>query len=211
MPNVVAYLALGGGLGLGAALQPGPFQAFLLSRTLISGWRRTLPVCLAPVLSDAPVALLALVVLGQLGGTAQHALRVCGGMLLVYLSVRGARPSAARTSASSARGTPRSVVEAALVNLLNPNPYIAWALVLGPALVSAWSRGPGHAAAFVVSFYAVMFAVNAAFVLLVGTAHFLDARWQRRLVVASSVLLGTLGLILLGAGVLGIAAGGTAG
>ena len=46
---------------------------------------------------------------------------------------------------------------------------------------------------------------NAALVLLVGTARFLDARWQRRLVLASSGLLGALGFVLLAAGVLGIA------
>lgn len=211
MEDLVTYIALGGGLGLGASLQPGPFQAFLVSRTLISGWRRTLPVCLAPLLSDLPVALVALLVLGQLGGTAQHALRTGGGLLLVYLAVHGARPSGAPAAASPARATPRSIAEAALVNLLNPNPYIAWALVLGPALVSAWSRGPGHAAAFIVSFYAVMFAANAAFVLLVGTAHFLDASWQRRLVLVSSGLLGVLGLVLLTAGLMGIAAGVLAG
>lgn len=204
MPDFIAYLALGGGLGLGASLQPGPFQAFLLSRTLMSGWRRTLPVCLAPLLSDLPVALLALLVLGQLGGTAQHVLRTGGGLLLVYLAVRGVRAPGTRPAEPPGGATPRSIVEAALVNLLNPNPYIAWALVLGPALVSAWSRGPGHAAAFVVSFYAVMFAANAVFVLLVGTAHFLDARWQRRLVVASALLLGVLGAILLALGVHGL-------
>ncbi len=205
MRDLLAYLALGGGLGLGAALQPGPFQALLVSRTLLFGWRRTLPVCLAPLLSDLPAALLALLVLGQLGVTAQHVLRACGGLLLVFLAARGARQTAPGESTTPGRAAPRSIAEAALVNLLNPNPYLAWALVLGPALVSAWSHGLGCAAAFLGSFYATMLGANAALVLLVGTARFLDARWQRRLVLASSGLLGALGFVLLAAGVLGIA------
>jgi threonine/homoserine/homoserine lactone efflux protein len=190
-------------LGFGAATQPGPFQAFLLTRAVATGWRRTLPLCFAPLLSDGPIALLALLVLGQMPPSVQHALRAGGGALLIYLAVRAVR-QARRPAAAPPRGTtPRTIVEAALVNLFNPNPYIAWALVMGPAVVSAWRHHPGYAAAFLAVFYGTMFTANAGIVLLAGTAQFLDSRGQRRIVVGSALLLGGLGLVLLVTGVRG--------
>lgn len=61
---MLPYLMLGGGLAFAAVLQPGPLQAFLLSRTIAHGWKRTLPAALSPVLSDLPIALLVLLVAG---------------------------------------------------------------------------------------------------------------------------------------------------
>jgi threonine/homoserine/homoserine lactone efflux protein len=202
--DLIAYLVLGCGLGFGAAIQPGPFQAFLLTRAVATGWRRTLPVCLAPLLSDGPIALLALLVLGQIPAFAQHVLRAGGGALLIYLAARAIGQAQQPASAAPHGTTPRTIVEAALVNLLNPNPYIAWALVMGPAVVSAWRHHPGYAAAFLAVFYATMFAANAGIVLLAGTARSLDSRWQRRLVLSSAVLLGALGVALVVVGVQGL-------
>lgn len=205
MRGLITYMVLGGGLGFAAALQPGPLQAFLVSRAVATGWKRTIPVCFAPLLSDGPIALLAVLVLGQVPLVAQHALRACGGLLLVYLAVRAVRQPDQPARGPAAPTTPRTVVEAALVNLLNPNPYIAWALVMGPAVVSAWSRHPFYAVVFVAVFYLTMLAANVGIVLLAGTAHLLEARAQRRLVIASAVLLGTLGVALLLSGVRGLA------
>ncbi len=139
--------------------------------------------------------------------SAQHALRAGGGVLLIYVAVRAIRQARQPAPASPGGTTPRTIVEAALVNLLNPNPYIAWTLVMGPAVVSAWQHHPGYAAAFVAVFYTTMFTANAGIVLLAGTAQFLDSRWRRRLVLSSALLLGTLGAALLAVGVRGIWSG----
>jgi threonine/homoserine/homoserine lactone efflux protein len=203
MRNLIAYIVLGGGLGFGAAVQPGPFQAFLLTRAVANGWRRTLPVCLAPLLSDGPIALLALLVLGQVPPAAQHVLRASGGVLLLVLASGTLRQPGQPAAGTPGPGGPLSIVQAALVNLLNPNPYIAWALVMGPAVVSAWGQHPAYAAAFLGAFYVTMVTANAVFVLLAGTARFLGSRSQRRIVAGSALLLGGLGLVLLVTGVLG--------
>ncbi len=42
LPNVL----LGSGFAFAAVIQPGPLQAFLLSRAVAAGWRRTLPAAL---------------------------------------------------------------------------------------------------------------------------------------------------------------------
>lgn len=194
---MLRHLLLGGGFGLAAALQPGPMLAFLLARTATAGWRRTLPACLAPLLSDGPIALVSLLLLSRLPPSFQLALRAAGGLLLLYLA--GGAFLQWRRSEDPAGGgsTPRTLLEAASVNLLNPNPYLAWSLVLGPAVVAAWRESAIHAFAFVGALYGTMCAAMAGFVLVVGTGGFLGARARRALVLVAAALLAGLGLYLL--------------
>jgi threonine/homoserine/homoserine lactone efflux protein len=185
------------GYALAAALQPGPLQAFLLSRTFATGWKRTLPAALAPLLSDGPIALTVLLVVGQLSPDAQRGLRVAGGVLLFYLAwnaFRQTRNDAERYASGTAPGT---LVQAVLVNLLNPNPYLGWAFVLGPALLAAWRRSPAEGLVLLATFYGVLITTTAAFVALAGTARFLSPRVQRRLLGVSALLLAGLGVSLL--------------
>jgi hypothetical protein len=56
------------------------------------------------------------------------------------------------------------------------------------------------------AFYATMFVTLFGFVFLAGTARFLEPRTQQALVGGSAFLLAAMGLILLVAGVRGIAA-----
>jgi threonine/homoserine/homoserine lactone efflux protein len=187
----------GVGLAFAAVVQPGPLQAFLVSRVATLGWRRTLPACLAPVVSDGPIALAALVVVGQMSHGAQRVLQASGGLFLVYLGwatlVRWRRGDDGGDDASS----PRTLFEAVVVNLLNPNPYLAWALVLGPAVHAAWDRSVAEAIGLVTGFYGTFVSGLAAFIALVGTTRYLGTRAQRALVVLSAVLLLLLGVYLL--------------
>jgi threonine/homoserine/homoserine lactone efflux protein len=123
-------------------------------------------------------------------------LRTAGGFLLVYFAWSASRQLRRPLEPSSADigSAPRTLVQAALVNVLNPNPYLGWALVLGPAVAAAWHDHPGNAVALIVSFYGTMVATLAGFVFLVGTARFLSARAQRVLVGLSALSLAALGV-----------------
>ena len=193
---------VGGGFGFAAAIQPGPFQAFLISRVAATDWKRTLPACLAPVISDVPIAILVISILGRIPVPAQNLLRAAGGALLVYLAWttlrHRLRPADTTARDSSA---PRTLIAAVMVNLLNPNPYLAWALVLGPTALAAWNQHPSHAVALVGAMYCTMIAVFALFVFLVGTIRFLGSAGQRALVGASGTILAILGLYLLVTGI----------
>jgi threonine/homoserine/homoserine lactone efflux protein len=122
---LLRHLLLGGGFGL-AALQPGPMLAFLLARTAAAGWRRTLPACLAPLPSDGPIALVAVVLLSRLPSSFQPVLRAAGGVLLLYFAGASLREWRLSEGPASGGSTPRTLLQAALVNPLNPNPYVAW-------------------------------------------------------------------------------------
>jgi threonine/homoserine/homoserine lactone efflux protein len=194
-------LVVGSGLAFAAAIQPGPLQAFLISRVAATGWRHTLPACLAPLLSDVPIALLVLLVLGQLPATFQNLLRASGGALLLYFAWVAFRQLRRPSAPGSRRSAPRTLLDAVLVNVLNPNPYLGWAFVLGPAAIAAWHVRPSNALALVGAFYGTMVTLLALFILLVGTVHFLGSRVQRALVAASAVALAGLGAYLLATGI----------
>jgi threonine/homoserine/homoserine lactone efflux protein len=200
---VLQSLLLGAGFALAAAAQPGPLQAFLLSQVAEHGWRRTLPAAFAPLLSDGPIAFVAVLLLGRLSEGLARALEAAGGLLLLYLAWGAFREwrREALVAAAGPGAPPRTLLQAAAVNLLNPNPYLGWALVLGPALVSAWHRHPAHGVALVVSFYATMVVALAASIVLLGTTRWLGPRGRRLLVLVSAIILAALGASRLAAGI----------
>ncbi len=172
--------------------------AFLLARAAATGWRRTLPACLAPLLSDGPIALVSVLLLSRLGPSFQVVLQAAGGVLLLYFAVVGLRQWRRPEVPAGDGSAPRTVVEAALLNLLNPNPYLGWSLVLAPTLVAAWREGGVHGAlAFVVSLYATMCGTMAGFMLLVGATGALAPASRRALALVGAVLLAALGAFLL--------------
>jgi len=50
--TMVEYIIIAAGFAFAAAAQPGPLQAFLLSRVVSAGWKQTLPAAFAPLISD---------------------------------------------------------------------------------------------------------------------------------------------------------------
>ena len=127
------YIIQGIGYGLAAAAQPGPFQTYLISQTLIKGWKRTLPAAFAPLLSDGPIMALCLLVLSQVPAWLQRFLYIAGGLFVLYLAY-GAYKTWKHfdTTFQRWKQDPQRSLKAALINTLNPNPYIFWSLVTGP-------------------------------------------------------------------------------
>jgi threonine/homoserine/homoserine lactone efflux protein len=194
---MLKYVVIGGGFAFAAAVQPGPLQAYLFSRVAAIGWRRTLPASLSPLLSDGPIAFIALVVLGRLSPAMQNALRAAGGVLLLYFAwrtLRQWRQGSASSSSRQAGKIPRTLLEAAVVNMLNPNPYLGWTLVLGPVVVAAWRQAPITGVTVVVAFYATLIAMLGVLIFAFGTARFLGPRLQRTLLLVSAVVLAGIGI-----------------
>ena len=146
-----AYLSQGLLLGGTAAVQPGPLLAFLLYQTVKNGWRRTLPAAFAPLISDIPIVLLVILVLTRTPDWSLHLLRIIGGLFLLYLAY-GAYKSfktAATAAPQTLQTTHQGMLNAALMNLLSPNPYIFWATIAGPIFIAGWRQSPGNGVSFV--------------------------------------------------------------
>lgn len=194
---MLVYLSQGLLLGGTAAAQPGPFQAYLLSQTLRNGWRRTLPAAFAPLISDGPIILLVLVILTQTPLWLLSGLQIAGGIFLLYLAWgawRAARTAAVVAPQPEATAAQQSVLKAALMNALSPNPYIFWATIAGPIVIEGWREAPGLGLSFVLGFYLTLIGGFMAFIALFAVTGSLDPRLNRILGFASAVALLLFGL-----------------
>ena len=194
-----AYLILGATFGFAAVVQPGPMQAYLLSRAASHGWRRTLPAAFAPLFSDVPVIAVTVLVLSRMPAWFTQWLRAAGGVFALYLAVGAFRTWREWKPARVAQGPSagRSLFEATTVNLFNPNPWIAWSLVLGPLLLKGWREAPSHGVALLAGFYGVMVLGTGATIMLFGMAGKLGAGVSRTLIGLSAVMLAAFGCYLL--------------
>ena len=201
---LLVYVAQGMSYGLAAAAQPGPFQTFVLAQTLRRGWRRALPIALAPLITDGPIIALMLLVLSQLPPWMARALSIGGGLFVIYLAWGAYR------SWRDFQGTdledlsaPHGLLKAALINALSPGPYIFWGTVTGPLLVAGWRENPRYAVGLLAGFYVAMVGTLVASIVLIGTARRLGSRLNRALLGISAVVLVGFGLYQLWSGVVG--------
>jgi threonine/homoserine/homoserine lactone efflux protein len=192
------YFLLGVTFAFAAVAQPGPFQAWLMAQTAAHGWRRTLPAAFSPLLSDGPVILVTLLALSRLPAWFTVWLRVAGGVFVLYLAY-GAFRTWQRFHGQMPPAPPAggSLMRATLVNLLNPNPWFSWSLVLGPLLLKAWREGPWRAVVLLAGFYGVMVLGLAAIIVLFGLARRLGPAVNRALIGFSAVVLTLFGCWLL--------------
>jgi threonine/homoserine/homoserine lactone efflux protein len=193
------YLLFGGSLAFTAALQPGPLQAFFLAKVSQVGWRKTLPAAFGPLVSDGPIALITLLLIQQIPPIVENWLRLAGGLLLLFYAWRTFRswrspdPQLEEKTSSA----PDTVFQAGLINLLNPNPYLGWALIMGPTLLEAWAARPRYALGLLAVFYLVMIGVSMILIFLMGTSRFLSSSGRQTLLLISSLILAGLGLYYL--------------
>lgn len=199
------YLFLGISFGFASAVQPGPLQTFFISRALNQGWRKTILAACAPLISDIPIIILALLILNSLPVWAENGLHLAGGFFILYLAW-GAFKSFKHYKLDQTRlqSAGRNFFKAVMVNLLNPNPYLAWSLVLGPLLLKAWRESPGWGAALAAGFYGSIIITNAAIILLFAAIRRLGDRISRILIGISAAVLAGFGFYQLWLGVTGI-------
>jgi threonine/homoserine/homoserine lactone efflux protein len=197
------YLILGVTYAFAAAMQPGPFQAYIISQTLSHGWRRTLPAAFSPLVSDGPIIVLVLLVLSRMPGWLMPALQIAGGGLLIYLAWGAARAwqTYAPTPLTPPPAGHQSLLKAALVNLVNPGPYLGWSLVMGPLLLQGWRLDPRYGLGLLAAFYATMILSLAGLITLFAAARQIGPSVNRALIGLSAVALAAFGCYQLWMGI----------
>jgi threonine/homoserine/homoserine lactone efflux protein len=190
------YLIPGITFGFAAAAQPGPLMAYFISSTLQSGWKKTFPAIFSPLLTDGPIALLCLVLLGNLPPFMLDYVRIAGGLFLLYLAWQSARrwqkESGFSTTGDVSSG--RTILQSSVVNLLNPGPYLGWSLVMGPLLIESWKLSPLWGFSLVAGFYLTLFAVSALLIILFHQARNSGPKVRRLLGFISILFLLLLGI-----------------
>jgi threonine/homoserine/homoserine lactone efflux protein len=202
---VLLYLIQGIGYGFAAAVQPGPFQTYIICQTLNSGWRRTLPAVFAPLVSDGPIIILVVLVLSQVPDWFQRFLYVAGGLFILFLAFNAFRgwhnfdPEGGGVSQSGGQG----LFKATMMNVLSPGPYIFWSLVTGPILLAGWRQAPTNGLGLLFGFYLAMILSLGGIIAVFSTARQLGPMVTRTLLGISAVALFGFGLFQLWRGLWG--------
>lgn len=187
-------LLLGLTLGLAAGISPGPLLALVLTSSLERGFGAGFRVAVAPLLTDAPIIALAIWVLKDMPQSLLAGLGLIGGCLLVYFGLRTVRTATRPTAGKAVGGNLRDLGRGALVNFLNPHPWIFWATVQGPLLIQGWRQSPWVGIGFVGSFYLAIVGSKVAIAAIVARGRRdLDERWYQRLLQTCGLLLVTFG------------------
>ncbi len=185
-------------VGLSAGLAPGPLLALVVTQTLKHGVREGIRVAVAPLITDIPIVLVSVGVLSRLGdsGWVLAGISLVGGIYLLFLGYEGLRTRPLEVSGGEEAA--HSVRRGAVVNALNPHPYMFWITVGAPYLLKAGNKSVAAAAAFLACFYVCLVGAKLMLAVLVGkTRQFVTGEryvWAMRIL---GVLLGLFGVLLL--------------
>jgi threonine/homoserine/homoserine lactone efflux protein len=198
---MLTYLALGLSMGLSAGISPGPLLTLVIAASLRNGLPGGLWVALSPLITDAPIIALSVLLAGSLPPEALRWVGTVGGLVVIWLGIDTVRSSARVVLPQDAEAVAdprRELWRGVVVNALNPHPYLYWATVGGPALVSGWRLSPWHALAYMIPFYALLIGSKMAVAWLVSSrAGALSLTWYRRVMAGTGVLLLGMGLVLI--------------
>lgn len=200
---MLTYLIFGITYAFAAAVQPGPFQTYIISQTLKKGWRSTLPSAFAPVLSDGPIILIVLLLLSTVPDNFAYILRICGGLFLLYLGINAFiswRKFDTDKSISN-DSSQQTLFNAVLVNFLNPAPYLGWSLIMGPLFLEGWRIAPINGISLIVGFYLTMIITLAGIIVLFAFARKLGPKVSKGLIGLSALALFAFGIYQLLVGI----------
>ncbi len=189
-------LVLGLSLGAAAGIVPGPLFTLVVTTGLQRGFGAAARTAFAPLVSDVVVVAAALATVASLPDAAVTWLGRVGGLYLIWLGVQTVREAGAAETGTDA-GPLRDLRRGVVVNLLSPHPWLFWFAVGAPATVSAWSRSPARAVAFVGAFYLLLVGskVVAAFLAASGRRLLTDAS-QARLARVGGAVITVMGVLL---------------
>lgn len=173
----LTFFVAGSVFGLAGGFSPGPTTTLVVAQTLRFGVLDGIKVAVAPALTDAPIILVSVLLVGQLAGFERvlGIISLLGGAFLLYLAVESFRVRGLEIDES--RVDPRSISRGFMVNLLNPHPYLFWFVIGAPKLIEAARVGWVTAAAFIAGLYVCLIGAKILVAFLVGRSRsFLKSR-----------------------------------
>ena len=193
-------------MGLFCGLAPGPLLALVLAQTLRHGAREGCKIALAPLVTDVPIIVLALVLAAKLAQLRLllGIMSIAGGAFVLYLAWDGFGP--VRVAAAAPAERPGSWLKGILTNLLNPHPWLFWLTVGAATLAKGMAQSWLAALAFLCGFYLLLVGSKVLVVLLAARSReWLAGRPYRVVMRVLAVLLAFFALLLFREGVIRLA------
>jgi len=194
---MLTALATGVLLGLSAGLAPGPMLALVVAQTLRHGPREGCKIALTPLVTDAPIILVAPALAAKLAELRPllGIVSIAGAVFVLYLAWESFGPVRQQVEAPAER--PRSWFKGIVTNLLNPHPWLFWLTVGTAILAKTMAQSWMVAAAFLCGFYLLLVGSKVLVALLAGRSRDLLAGRPYRVVMrVLAALLALFALLL---------------
>jgi threonine/homoserine/homoserine lactone efflux protein len=194
---MITALASGVLLGLACGLAPGPLLALVLAQTLRHGAREGCKIALTPLVTDAPIIIIALAMAAKLTELRPllGIVSIAGGAFVLYLAWDSFGPVGLDEETPVER--PRSWLKGILTNLLSPHPWLFWLTVGAATLAKAMAQSWLAAVAFLCGFYLLLVGSKVMVALLTARSRNLLAGRPYRVVMrVLAVLLGFFAILL---------------
>jgi threonine/homoserine/homoserine lactone efflux protein len=185
---------------------PGPLTGLAISTTLRSGLGSGLRIAIAPLISDSVIILLSLTLVSQLPDGAITVLGIVGALVVAAFGLEILWSAHKMRNSEVEMGSPKPtklqrlpvVAQGAMVNFLNPAPWIFWITAGSTILIGFWRESPTQAIIFLLAFYVTLVGAKVAIVVaLAASRHRMNARTYRLILTASGILLLVTAIILI--------------
>jgi threonine/homoserine/homoserine lactone efflux protein len=185
MLDALGFLACGCVFGLAGGFTPGPTTTVVIAQTLRFGLGDGVKVAIAPLLTDAPIIVVSVVLVGQLAKVEPVLgfVTLLGALFLGYLAMESFGVRGVELGQEGAAA--HSLKKGFIANLLNPHPYLFWFVIGAPTLLKAASAGIATAVAFLLGMYVCLVGAKVLVAWLVARSRsFLQSRgyvWVNRI------------------------------
>ena len=155
-------------LGLSAGAAPGPLLTLVIAQSLAYGVAEGIKVAVAPLITDLPIILAAVLLGNQLAAAPLPLglLSMAGAAYICFLAWESiAVAPVAQWKPARYAG---SIKKGVLTNALNPHPYLFWITVGTPLLHGLWTTGAAAAILWLVCFYVMLVGTKVMLAVLVG-------------------------------------------
>ena len=201
LDKTLQYFLQGLALGFPAASTPGPFQTFLIHRTLTAGWRRSALIAFAPLFSDGPAVLIILLLLNQFSANLLRWISFFGGFFVLYMAWglwRGQQKLPKENEYNENPSNPDpGLRKGVLINILSPGMYAFWMIVSGPILLSAFRQSWFYGLAFLLGFYGALVGGFLVIIFLFHQTRRLGPKVVNFLILSSILVLVVFGVMLI--------------
>lgn len=197
--NIWSLFLQGIVLGIAAAATPGAFQVYLITQSIIHGFKQGKQIALAPLISDPPIVIIVLLFLNQLPRSFMKVVSIAGGIFVIYLAVstyiKWRKSSTINIDQHQTfRG---NIFRGAIINILSPGLYLYWTLVNGPLLLSALQQSYLSGVSFLIGFYGLFIGGMLAMAALFAQFRRLGDKFISGMQLISAIILASFGIFLL--------------